>query len=132
MQHKILIVDDEQVICDVLKKAFNKVGYTALCAHSGEEALDILKHENIQVFFLDLHLPGMDGVDLCKRIRKNNPIACIYAVTGYVHKLEPLECRRAGFDDYLTKPVNLQTLFAAAKEAFQKLERWECDDDGLI
>jgi CheY-like chemotaxis protein len=132
MQNKILVVDDEQVIGDILKKAFSKVGYTALCAQSSEEALDILKHENIKVMFLDLHLPGMNGVELCRLIRKNNPIACIFAMTGYVHMFELLECRQAGFDDYFTKPVNLQVLFAAAKEAFQKLERWKCDDYGLM
>ena len=131
MQNKILVVDDEQAICDILEKAFRMVGYIARSARGGEEALEILLHENIRVMFLDLHLPGMNGLELCRRIRKNNPIACIFALSGYVNEIERMECRRAGFDECFAKPVNLQVLFATAKEAFQKLERWKYDDHCL-
>ena len=122
---KILVVDDEEAIRDSFQQAFSSVGYTVKCAESAEEALEALKEENIQVLFLDLKLPEMTGMDLCKRIRKDKPLAVIHAVTGYTSLFDLVECREAGFDDYFTKPVELKTLFNAAEAAFEKLGRWK-------
>jgi len=108
MNNTILVVDDEEAIRNLLERAFTKAGYTVHSAESGEEALEILKQENIQVMFLDLKLPGMSGVELCTKIRKDKPIALI-----------------AGFDDYFTKPFELKVLFKAAEDAFEKIERWK-------
>ena len=125
MENKILVVDDEKAICDMLERAFTKAGYTVRCAGSGEEAVGVLKQENIQVMFLDLKLPEMSGVDLCRQIRKDKPIAIIYAITGYTSLFELADCREVGFDDYFTKPVELKVLLKAAEDAFEKLDRWK-------
>ena len=61
MEKTILVVDDEEVLRDVLKKAFGRANYSVRCAESAEKALDILRHESIMVMFLDLKLPGMNG-----------------------------------------------------------------------
>lgn len=124
-ENKILVVDDEQDICDMLEKAFGKAGYAVHCAESAEEALEILRQENIQVMFLDLNLKGRSGVELCQQIRKDNAIAIIYAITGYTSLFELAGCREAGFDDYFTKPVELKFLRKAADDAFEKLDRWK-------
>jgi CheY-like chemotaxis protein len=118
----ILVVDDEKPIRDILEQIFGRSGYMVRCAASAEEALDILQQENIQVMFLDLNLPGMNGVELCNRIRKNGPIAVIYAITGYPEPFEFADCREVGFDDYFIKPVELKSLVKAAHDAFEKLE----------
>lgn len=123
-EEKILLVDDEPAILQMFSEAFEIMGYKVFAAASGEEALKILENENIQVMFLDLNLPGMSGVELCRRIRADKPIAIIYAVTGYVSLFELTDCREAGFDDYFSKPVPLRTLVNAAQEAFKKLTRW--------
>lgn len=125
MENKILVVDDEEAIRDTFDTAFGKAGYTVHCTGSAEEALDILKRDNIQVMFLDLKLPGMNGVELCRQIRKDKPIAIIHAVTGYTSLFELADCREAGFDDYFTKPVELEFLLKAADEAFERLGRWK-------
>lgn len=125
MDRSILVVDDEEVIRDVLERAFSRADYSVHCAESAEEALEVLKQENIQVMFLDLKLPGMSGVDLGKQIRKDKPIAIIYAITGYTSLFELADCRGAGFDDYFTKPVELKLLYKAAEDAFEKLDRWK-------
>lgn len=125
MNNRILVVDDEPAIRDSFKKAFSAGGYSAVCAESAEQALEILKGENIQVMFLDLNLPLMSGVDLCKQIRKDKPLAIIHAVTGYTSLFELADCRDAGFDDYFTKPVELKKLLTAAENAFEKLNRWK-------
>ncbi len=124
-EKKILVVDDEVFVRQMLHKAFTKSGYEVTLAEDAEAALDVLTRENIQVMFLDLNLPGMNGLELCRTIRKDNPLAIIYAVTGYASLFELAECREAAFDDYFTKPVNLELLYHAADDAFTKIKRWK-------
>ena len=123
-ERTILIVDDEVEILNMLKELFSIQGYKVLTAESSEKALDILRQDYVMVMFFDLKLPGMSGIDLCKQIRKENQIAIIHALTGYSNFFGLLECRRAGFDDFFTKPVNLPVLIEAAEHAFEKIERW--------
>ncbi|MCX5847758.1 MAG: response regulator [Deltaproteobacteria bacterium] len=130
-EKKILVVDDEVSILDMLKDAFSSAGYTVLTAESAENAIKIFRQESIMVMFLDLNLPGMSGMELCKLIRKQNQIGIIYAFTGYSNFYGLLDCRAAGFDDFFVKPVKLDVLLKAAQEAFEKLERWEIDNYGL-
>ena len=124
MDKKILVVDDEPSIRTLLEKVFKQAEYEPILAGSAEDALDLLEDENVQVMFLDLKLPGMSGLDLCRRIREENPIACIYAITGYGSVFELAECRDAGFDDYFLKPLDIKVLVQTAADAFERLERW--------
>ncbi len=126
---KILVVDDEEMILEVFREAFSRVGYTVVCAKSGREALDILEQDRVSVMFLDLNMPGMDGLELCRRIRQNRPDASIFAVTGYASFYDVEDCRRAGFDDYFAKPVDLAVLYRAAKDAFERLEESGGNDE---
>ncbi|OPY86341.1 MAG: Transcriptional regulatory protein WalR [Syntrophus sp. PtaU1.Bin208] len=124
-EKKILVVDDEITILYVLEEAFKSQNYTVVTAESAERALGILAKESIMVMFLDLMLPGMSGIDLCRQIRKDNQIAVINALTGYSNINGLLECRGAGFDDFFTKPVELKMLIEAAEHSFKKIERWK-------
>jgi len=128
---KILIVDDEKDIRDVLEEVFSYHGYDSLCAGDAEEALKLLT-KDIQVMFLDLKLPGkMDGLALCREIRKSNPSACIFAMTGYATLFELADCRAAGFDDYFTKPAKLELLLMATRQGFDKVKRWQKKDTSV-
>ncbi len=122
--NQILVVDDELNIREVFKDAFVQGGYSVVTAGSAEDALELIKETPFFVFFLDLKLPGMNGVDLCRQIRKDWPMAIVHAVTGYTSLFELHDCREAGFEDYFRKPVNLSELLSAADQAFRKLERW--------
>lgn len=124
-EKKVLIIDDEVAILNMFKKAFSQAGYTVRSAESAEEAIEILNQNSIHIMFLDLNLPGMNGVELCRQLRKNRPMDIIYAVTGYASLFELAECREAGFDDYFPKPVELKMLLKAAQDAFEKIERWK-------
>jgi len=124
---KILVVDDEIAILEVMREIFMMKGYTVSAAESAEEALDILSKESFAVMFLDLKLPGMDGIELCKRIRKDNLGAVIYALTGYTNFYTLMDCRVAGFDDFFVKPVGVEVLIGAAEDAFEKVERWRLE-----
>jgi len=121
----ILVVDDELAILTALEKVFSRAGYRAYLAETAEEALGILEKENINVMFLDLNLPEMNGVELCRKIRKDRPIAVIHAITGYASLFELTDCREAGFDDYFTKPADMEMLLTAAQNAFEKVDRWK-------
>jgi CheY-like chemotaxis protein len=124
-EKKILVVDDEKLIRDLFEQAFSRAGYAVQTVESAEDALEVMKKTPISVLFLDLNLPGMNGIELCRQISKNWPMAISHAVTGYASLFEIHDCREAGFEDYFTKPVNLSDLLAAAEHAFKKLERWK-------
>jgi len=125
---KILIVDDEAMIRDMLNAVFTEGGYKVFTAENAETALMILGAENIMVMFLDLSLPGVNGIELCKKIRKENQIGILYAFTGYSNIFGLLECRAAGFDDFFEKPTDVKILLKAAQDAFEKLERWKASE----
>jgi len=74
----------------------------------------------------------MSGLDLCQFVRNNNPIACIFALTGYAHLFDLLRCRQAGLDDYFAKPVPLNVLLKTVKNGFERLGRWKCEDYELM
>ncbi len=128
---RILAVDDEAVIRDLLYKIFTEAGYFVHLAESAEKALEILKNKSIMLMFLDLNLPGMSGVNLCRKIRKDNYIGIIYALTGYTDLFSLIECRQVGFDDFFKKPASVELLLKAASDGFEKLERWKIDDYNL-
>ena len=121
-ERKILIVDDEASIREMLEMAFGKAGYLVRLATGAEEALEILRKEYIPVMFIDLGLEKMNGFELCENIRKINPQALIYALTGYAGVFGPREMLEAGFDDYFAKPISLKDIYRAVKESFIKLE----------
>lgn len=125
MNKKILIVDDEVSILNLLKLTFTRAGYEVSTAESGEDALELLKNETIHVMFFDLNLPNMDGLELCRKVKHNMPMAIIYAITGYASLFHLAECLEAGFEDYFKKPVNISTLIKMAESAFTKIERWK-------
>lgn len=122
-EKKILIVDDENAICEMIGEILTDKGYKVRSATSAEEGLDILKDEDIPVIFLDLNLPGMSGVELCRKMRENGSNAIIYAVTGYASRYAAEECMKAGFDNFFTKPVKIEILDKAAKDAFDCLKK---------
>ena len=127
MKKRILVVDDEAPICKMMARVLTKAGYEVQTATNAEEALELIKTYKYMVFFLDLKLPQMNGIDLCRIIRKDNPLTICYAVTGYASTFEVFECREAGFEDYFIKPVKLPEIQEAADQAFQKQAHWKRD-----
>jgi CheY-like chemotaxis protein len=122
---KILVVEDEPEVREFLHDAFIEEGYDVVAVGDAKEALAALDPE-IMVMFLDMKLPGdMDGLELCRKIREDYPTACIYAMTGHSTLYELADCRAAGFDDYFTKPLRLETLYMATEQAFDRIDRWK-------
>lgn len=122
---KILVVDDEISMRDLFQSVFTEAGYEVFLAEGGKEALAILQLHDIDVIFLDLKLFGMNGIELCRQIRKTKPVSMIYAMTGWSALFEIDECREAGFDDYFEKPVDMTMLLSLVDQAFERLRRWK-------
>ncbi|HSW30462.1 MAG TPA: response regulator [Longimicrobiales bacterium] len=125
VERKILVVDDEQPIRDLFTQILTRAGYQVTVAESGEAALEAMRSDPAWVLFLDLNLPGMNGLELCRAVRTSWPMAVAHAVTGYASLFELSDCRAAGFEDYFTKPVAAAALRDAAARAFEKLDRWK-------
>lgn len=131
-EKKILFVEDDEAILRMLENAFSKAGYVVRVAKNAEKAIEILRQESIMVMFFDLSLPGKNGMELCEEVRKQNSVAVIYALTGHIDLYSLLDCRKVGFDDFFTKPVNLEILLEASRYAFEKIKRWSVEDFGLM
>lgn len=124
IEKRILVVDDEASIRELFSQFFRQHGFIVQTAESGEAALEIASKEPAHVFLLDLNLPGMNGLELCRELRHRLPWTIQIAVTGYASIFELVDCREAGFEDYFVKPVNMNDLVEAANQAFKKIERW--------
>lgn len=114
MDEKILVVDDEKNIVDIIAYNLKKEGYRVVTAANGEEAVFMAQSENPDLILLDVMMPKMDGYEACKRIRekKNTPIIMLTARAEEVDKVLGLEL---GADDYVTKPFGVRELMARVK-----------------
>lgn len=120
-QKTILIVDDEQHIVDILVYNLEKEGYNTLQANDGLTAVDIALSKKPDLILLDIMLPKMDGLAVCKRIRHtlNVPILMLTAKDEEIDKILGLEL---GADDYVTKPFSVRELMARIKANLRKVE----------
>ncbi len=130
IERKILVIDDEGSQRDVMQRFIPKLGYEVKTADSSESALEILKSEYFPLIITDLSMPGMDGLELCRRIKKINPDIIIYALSGYIASFDEQKLDACGFDGYLSKPSNSHTLKQAIDGAFEKIKRLHSDSAG--
>lgn len=121
VNQKIAIVEDDKNIRDIVMAFLKKEGYQVSVAESGEEAWGMWKETPPDMWILDIMLPGMDGYELCKRIRQVSevPIIIISAKDEELDKILGLEL---GGDDYLTKPFSPRELVARVKRLFKRVE----------
>jgi len=124
-EEKILIVDDEEHIRELIKFNLENNGYKTICAGDGIEALKIARKELPQLILLDLMLPGMDGYDVCKEIRKDNSISNtpVIMITAKGEELDKILGLELGADDYLTKPFSIRELIARAKAVLRRTKQ---------
>ena len=115
MNNKVLIVDDERAIVDILKYNLEKNGMTAICAYDGGEGLRLARESDPDVILLDVMLPVMDGFEVCRTLRaegNNVPIIMITAREEETDKVFGLEL---GADDYITKPFSMREVVARVR-----------------
>ncbi len=121
---RILIVDDEPSITEFVSYALTKEGYTADVAADGETALSMIEEKHYDLFILDIMLPGIDGYDLCRRIRAkmDTPILFLSARDSELNKVVGLEL---GADDYLAKPFGVRELMARTRALLRRSQASE-------
>ncbi|MBQ7668580.1 MAG: response regulator transcription factor [Clostridia bacterium] len=121
MGKKILVVDDEHAIVDLLTFNLKKEGYDVITANDGEEALTKSEKDNPDLILLDVMLPKVDGFTVCRKVREKSatPIIMITAKEEEVDKVLGLEL---GADDYLTKPFSVRELVARVKANLRRTE----------
>ncbi len=115
---RILVVDDEAVMRNLLLKILEQEGYQISLASSSDEALEKLKNESFELVLSDVKMPGINGFDLLKAIKKNWPkIACIM-MTGYGDAYTVKEALMFGADEYITKPFKSNEISLIVERAY--------------
>ncbi|WP_440897401.1 response regulator YycF [Amphibacillus sp. Q70] len=122
MSQKILVVDDEKPIADILKFNLEKEGYEVVCAYDGDEAIELTNQENPDLLLLDIMLPKRDGNEVCREVRKthNMPIIMLTAKDSEIDKVLGLEL---GADDYVTKPFSNREVIARVKANLRRRQQ---------
>ncbi|MFZ5753161.1 MAG: response regulator [Bacillota bacterium] len=123
MEYHVLVVDDEPKILSMIENFLKNEGFTVTTAQEGNEALRLFGQAQPHAVILDLMLPGMNGLDVCKEIRKNStvPIIMLTAKTEEIDKLLGLEL---GADDYITKPFSLKELSARLRAVLRRTTQY--------
>jgi DNA-binding NtrC family response regulator len=101
----ILVVDDEAIVRESIRDWLKDSGYEVSVAESGEEALKLIQKQNFGVMILDLRLPGMNGIDVLKKVKVLKPDIKSIVITAYPTMLTQEEATKLGAIDYLVKPV---------------------------
>jgi len=122
-QMRIMLVDDEERLLSTTKKLFEKIGIDVLTATSGKDALELLNTEEVHVIFLDIKMPGMDGMEILQRVKKDYPLIEVVILTGHATMETAVEGLKLGALDFLIKPVSMKDILGKVEEAFDKVNR---------
>jgi len=117
---RILILDDNPEMCELLTECLKPQRYTFASAHSGHEALRLLETERFAAAILDLRLPGPDGIEILRHFREQRPETEIIVLTAYASLETAIEALRLGAYDYVTKPFHANTIRSTVKRAVEK------------
>jgi two-component system KDP operon response regulator KdpE len=117
---RILVIDDDPQIRRVLRTTLTAQGYDVKDARSGEEAFESLRDETFELIILDMNLPGMSGIEICRSIRSTSDVAIIM-LTVRDSESDKVSALDAGADDYVTKPFSSPELLARLRAALRRL-----------
>ena len=122
MTHKfsILVVDDEFIVRDSLSKWFTQDGYKVGVAENAAQALKLMNEGPWDIIFIDIKMPGMDGLELQKRIKEIDPNAIIIIITAFASVDSAVQALKEGAYDYITKPVDPDYLSHLVKNALKQ------------
>ena len=135
---KLLIIDDEEGIRKVLSVSLANDGYDVSVAAGGEEGIEIFKKESPSIILTDIKMPGMDGVEALKQIKKLNPDAEVIMITGHGDMDSAIEALKLDASDFLNKPIKDEALSVALKRAEEritikkKLEAYTYDLENMV
>jgi len=124
MKEKILIVEDDKDILKMVEYNLKKEGYRTVYARDGEDAIEMAHSEHPDLILLDLMLPGIDGLEVCKQLKKESKTASIpvIMVTAKSQESDKVVGLELGADDYVTKPFSVRELLARAKAVLRRAQ----------
>jgi two-component system KDP operon response regulator KdpE len=118
--HTILVVDDEPQLRRAMKATLTDLGYSVVEAKTGEEALNLLRRETVDLILLDLNMPGIGGLETCRAIRETNDLPIIVLSVRNTER-DKVQALDAGADDYVTKPFGIQEMLARIRAALRRV-----------
>lgn len=123
----VLLVDDEVPFVEAMTRRLTRRNLSILKAYTGEEALErLLEHKNVDIVILDLKMPGADGIQILREIKKDHPLVEVIVLTGHGTVETGIDAMRLGAFDYLSKPCDIDHLTVKIQEAkSQKRKREE-------
>ncbi len=122
MEKKILVVDDEQSIVTLLKYNLEQAGYKVITASDGEQGKNMALEEELDLIILDLMLPRLDGIEVCKLLRQQRVITPILMLTAKDDEFDKILGLELGADDYMTKPFSPREVVARVKAILRRTE----------
>jgi len=117
---KVLLVDDELEFLETLVKRLTKRGLNITMASSGEEALAVIREKKFDVSVLDVRMPGMDGIETLRAMKKIAPLMEVIMLTGHASVEVAIEGMELGAFDYLMKPMDIDELFYKLQDAHKR------------
>lgn len=121
---KIIIVEDEPSLVFTLEDTLENEGYHTFVAEKGDEAVEIVKNENLDLMILDLMLPGMSGYDVCRKVRAMNYTFPIIMLTARDQEIDKVTGLNIGADDYITKPFGVKELLARIQARLRRSDQY--------
>ncbi|RJR42414.1 MAG: response regulator [Desulfobacteraceae bacterium] len=118
---KILLVDDEEDIRDILSISLSDLGYQVITAENGEQALNIFRKAKPSILLTDIRMPGMDGIELLKKVKQEDPDTEVIMITGHGDMDLAIKSLKYEATDFVTKPINDEILQIALKRALERL-----------
>ena len=119
---RILVVDDEMIVCESCQRILEEEGYEVEIALSGKEAFEKMKSNPFDIVITDLKMPGIDGMEVLKTLRKEYPDAIVIMITGYSTVETAVEAMKLGAFDYIPKPFTPDEVSVVVKKAIEKEE----------
>ena len=131
---RLLIVEDEKELCDTIAKSLYDVGYEVDTSYNGSEALEYVLTEEYDLIVLDLNLPGIDGMDILRELRRENEETKVLILSARSQIADKVEGLDAGANDYMEKPFHLQELEARIRSLTRRkfVQRDVCLNNGDI
>ncbi len=123
MPSKLLLVDDERQFAQTLSERLRLREIGSVIAYDGESALDMIKEEEPDVMILDLKMPGIDGIEVLKRVKQTNPLIEVIILTGHGSEADKELCMQLGAFAYLEKPVDVNVLSETIQKANEKIKQ---------
>ncbi len=117
---KILVVDDEQDFLETIIKRLKTRGIDAAGVESGYKALEFLDQRDVEVIILDVKMPGMDGIEALREIKKKKPLVEVIMLTGHASAESGIQSMQLGAFDYVMKPVALDELLEKVRQAYER------------